>query len=342
MANEANGAMVIRAQALDQRAPDESMRPGYDDIHPPVASPAVEKVLLVSNAYAGSVSERMKQVIINALRADFTLEVADTAARDHATELARDAAERGWHAVLAFGGDGTVNEVAQGLVGTDAALGILPGGSTNVMARSLGIPADPIEATAFVAAHMRSGTSRRIHVGSASGRFFLFSAGMGLDAEVVRRVEADPAGKRERGEWLWLSQALRAGLGPYRSADPAITLEVEGDEARRVILAICCNGRPFTYFKRWPVDALPGAQLDKGLDILGFERISAAVIPRLVYSLFVSGSHVRWKTSHYHHDVAGARLTADKPLPVQVDGDYIGERTELDIGLVRDALEIVV
>jgi diacylglycerol kinase family enzyme len=302
----------------------------------------VEKVLLVTNIWAGSVSEPMKQVIVKALRSDFSLEVVDTTARNHASDLARDAADRGFHAVLAFGGDGTVNEVAQGLVETDVALGILPGGSTNVMARSLGIPVDPVEATAFLCTHMRSHTTRRIHVGTASGRYFLFSAGMGLDAEVVRRVEADPVGKRERGEWLWLSQALRAGLGHYRRADPMITMEVEGAGSRRVILAICCNGRPFTYFKRWAVDALPGAQLDKGLDVLGFQRISTISVPRLVYSLFVSGSHVRWRTARYHHDITQARLVADHPLPVQVDGDYIGERTELDIGIVRRALDIIV
>jgi diacylglycerol kinase family enzyme len=302
----------------------------------------VEKVLLVANAYAGSVSERKKQVIVNALRADFKLEVADTASRDHATELARDAADRGFDAVLAFGGDGTINEVAQGLVSTGVALGILPGGSTNVMARSLGIPVDPIEATAFVSAHLRSATKRRINVGRADGRYFLFSAGMGLDAEVVRRVEADPDGKQQRGEWLWLAQALRAGLGQYRGADPTITLEVEGEEARRVILVVCCNGRPFTYFRRWAVDVCPGAQLDRGLDVLGFERIRGAAVPRLVYSLFVSGSHVGWRSATYHHDLPGARMRADDPLPVQVDGDYIGERTDLELALVPDALDIVI
>jgi diacylglycerol kinase family enzyme len=302
----------------------------------------VEKVLLVSNAYAGSVSERKKQVIVKALQADFKLEVVDTASRNHATDVARDAADRGFHAVVAFGGDGTINEAAQGLVSTDVALGILPGGSTNVMARSLGLPVDPIEATALLSAHLKSSKTRRINVGRADGRFFLFSAGMGLDAEVVRRVEADPEAKRERGEWLWLSQALRAGIGHYRGADPTITLEVDGHEPRRVVLVVCCNGRPFTYFRRWAVDACPGADLDKGLDVLGFGRIRGAAIPRLAYSLFVSRSHVRWRSAAYHHDLASARVTADHPLPVQVDGDYIGERTDLELGLVPDALNIVI
>ncbi|HEY7875101.1 MAG TPA: acylglycerol kinase family protein, partial [Actinomycetota bacterium] len=105
----------------------------------------MEKVLLISNARAGSVSARTKEVIVKALSADFKLEVADTAARNHATELARDAVDRDFDAVLVFGGDGTINEAAQPLIGSDVALGILPGGSTNVMARSLGVPRDPVE-----------------------------------------------------------------------------------------------------------------------------------------------------------------------------------------------------
>jgi diacylglycerol kinase family enzyme len=116
----------------------------------------VQTVLLIANAQAGSVSARTKEVIIKALSADFKLEVVDTEARDHATELARDAVGRGFDAVLVFGGDGTMNEAAQAVVGSEVALGILPGGSTNVMARSLGVPRDPVEATALDASRIRS------------------------------------------------------------------------------------------------------------------------------------------------------------------------------------------
>jgi diacylglycerol kinase family enzyme len=302
----------------------------------------VEKVLLVSNAHAGAVSPRTREVIIKALQADFKVEVADTDARDHATELARDAVERGFDAILAFGGDGTINETAQGLVGSEIALGILPGGTTNVMARSLGIPGDPVEATAFVASHLRSRTTRRINVGRLNDRYFLFSAGMGLDAEVVRRSEMDPVAHRERREWLWLSNALKAGATQYRGADPSITLEVEGSEPERVVFAICCNGRPFTYFRRFPVDALPEAQLDLGLDILGLKRVRAFTIPRIIWSVFVSRSHPNWRTSVYHHDVAAGMLRPDKPMPVQVDGDYIGELNEARIEAVPHALDLLV
>jgi diacylglycerol kinase family enzyme len=302
----------------------------------------VEKVFLIANAFAGSVSARTKEVILKALQADFKLETADTAARDHATDLVAEAVARGFHAVLVFGGDGTINEAAQGLVGSDVALGILPGGSTNVMARSLGLPRDPVEATAYSAARLRSGTTRVIHVGRLNHRFFLFSAGMGLDAEVVRRVEMDPEGKRRRGEWSFLTNALKAGITQYAGADPSITLTVEGGEPERVILAVCCNGRPFTYFKGFPVDVLPEARLDRGLDFLGYRGIRTVSIPRLAWSLFVSRSHPHWRTAAYSHDVTSGRMVADYPMPVQVDGDYIGELDEARIDLVPDALTLAV
>src|SRR5687767_9659908 len=105
--------------------------------------------MLISNARAGSVSTRTKEVIAKALSADFKLDVVDTQSRGHASDLAKEAVDLGFDAILAFGGDGTINEVAQDMVSTDIALGIIPGGSTNVMARSLGIPIDPVDATAF-------------------------------------------------------------------------------------------------------------------------------------------------------------------------------------------------
>jgi diacylglycerol kinase family enzyme len=302
----------------------------------------VHSALLISNATAGSVSGRAKEVIVKALHADFKLQMADTERRDHARELAHDAVDRDLDAVVVFGGDGTINEVAQGLVRSDVALGILPGGTTNVMARSLGVPRNPVDATAFVASNLRSGTRRRINVGQINDRFFLFSAGMGLDAEVVRRVEAEPDKKRTRGEWLWLSNALKAAVTEYRGAQPVITMTVDGADPSRVVLAICANARPFSYFKQWPVDALPEARLDRGLDFYGITQVRLPTIPRLAYSLFVSRSHVGWRTSRYRHNAARGRLDADRPMPVQVDGEFIGFQEGAELSLVPNALTLLV
>ncbi|HEX2294660.1 MAG TPA: diacylglycerol kinase family protein [Actinomycetota bacterium] len=302
----------------------------------------MQRVLLIVNARAGSVRARTRDVIAKALSADFKLDVADTMSRNHASELAADAVDRGFDAVIAFGGDGTVNEAAQTLVGTRVALGVIPGGSTNVLVRSLGIPRDPVDATAYVAERLRAGARRSINVGDVSGRYFLFSSGMGLDAEVVKRVEADPEAKARSAEWTFLRKALETGVGEYRGADPWLTVEVEGREPVRALLAICCNGRPFTYFKRMPVDVCPEAALDAGLDVFTLSKVRLATVPRIVWSIFVSRSHVRWRTATYDHDVAAVTLRADRPLPVQVDGDYIGEQDTASIRLVPQGLDVLV
>lgn len=302
----------------------------------------MKKVLFVSNPRAGSVSSRVKQVIVKALEADFKLEVAETTAPNHAGDLARDAVDRDFEAVIAFGGDGTINETAQGLIGTDVALAILPGGSTNVMARALGVPRDPVEATAFVASHLRSSTSIRINAAKLNDRFFLFNAGMGLDAETVRRVESDQEGKRQNHEKLFVRNAFKAGLTRYRGIEPMISMTAPGAEPVDVVTAIACNGAPFTYYKGWPVDVCPGARLDGGLDVFGIRRLRARMVPRLVYSLFVSRSHIHWRAGSYHHDIESVSLEASKPMPVQLDGDYIGELDRADIRLVREALILLV
>ena len=276
------------------------------------------------------------------MSADLKLEAETTKSRDHATELARDAVERGFDAVVAFGGDGTINETAQALVGTDVALGVLPGGSTNVLVRSLGIPNNPIEATAFLSSRLRSGTKRRINVGVIESRYFLFSAGMGLDAEVVKRVENDPRRKRISHNYLFVRHAVDAGATRYRAADPSVTMTVDGHSPEKVLFAICCNGRPFTYFRSFPVDACPMASLDLGLDLLGLTKVHATTIPRIAWSVFVSRSHPHWRNATYHHDIQGATLEAAEPLPVQVDGDYIGELTHARLDLVPDALDLLV
>ncbi|HET7483153.1 MAG TPA: diacylglycerol kinase family protein [Actinomycetota bacterium] len=298
------------------------------------------QVMLVVNPRAGSVSPRARDVIARALSADFKVEVAETTARAHATELSRDAVDRGFDAVIAMGGDGTINEVMQSMVGTDIALGILPGGSTNVAARSLGIPRDIIDATAYLAERIRSGRRRRVNTARFEDRYFLFSAGLGLDGEVVKRVEQH--GKGKHFEWAFVRNAVAAAAGPYRKMTPAVTMSVDGGEPIKVLLAVTCNGRPFTYLKRIPVEVCPEAHLDGALDVFALRDVSLVTIPRIAWSVLVSRSHTRWKASSYHHDVSSISLTCEAALPAQVDGDYIGEFTSAHISLVPDSLDLIV
>ena len=309
----------------------------------PGTIPGVDKVMLISNPRAGSVSARTKEVIAKALSADFKLEVQDTRHRDHAIELANDAVDRDFDAVVAFGGDGTINEVAQPLVGTDIALGLLPGGSTNVMARALGVPQDPVEATAFLAQNLRGKTKRRIGVGQMDDRYFMFSCGIGLDAEVVRRVEADVAAGNQKTEWTFIKHALAAGATEYRTTEQWLTVKVPGFDPFKGVLGVCQNARPFTYYKRFPVEACPQARLDRRLDLLVMRNIRTGTIPRIIWGLFVTKGHTNWKRkSRYFHDIQSFTWVADVPKPVQVDGDYIGERQEAAVSHVPDALDVLV
>ncbi len=302
----------------------------------------MKQVLLVANPKAGSISTPRRRAIERRLVREVDLAVAQTERPDHATELAREAVSSGCDAVLAFGGDGTVNEVAQGLVGSDVAMGILPAGTANVIARGLGVPTDPVRASEFAAERLKAGKRRRINVGQVDDRYFIGSAGMGLDAEVVKRTEADPDAKQRWGEWLFVVHVLRVALVDYRGADPALMLEVEDEEPVRVVLAICCNLYPYTFLKRWVVDACPLTRLDADLDFCGLTELPLRRIGPVFYSLFRSRSHVDWATTVYKHDVAAAKITADRPMPLQIDGDFVGDVESADFRSVPDALPVLV
>jgi diacylglycerol kinase family enzyme len=162
-----------------------------------------KRLLIIVNPYATTVSDRLKNLVVYALRGSYQVDAIDTERRDHATELCREAAREGYDLVVAFGGDGTVNEAANGLVGSDTPLSCLPGGRTNVFHRILGIPTDVVDATEHLLALVDDWHPRKVDVARVNGRHFVFSAGVGLDASVVERVDAHPRLKARLGEWYY-------------------------------------------------------------------------------------------------------------------------------------------
>src|SRR5207237_5991550 len=162
-----------------------------------------KRMLIIVNPYATTVSDRLKNLVVYALRGSYEVDAIGTEARDHATELCREAAREGYDVVVAFGGDGTVNEAANGLAGSDTPLSCLPGGRTNVYCRMLGIPTDVVDATEHLLQLADDWRPRRVDLGHVNDRHFLFSAGMGLDASVVERVDAHPRLKARFGEWYY-------------------------------------------------------------------------------------------------------------------------------------------
>ena len=299
----------------------------------------METALLITNLNARTVSQRVKKVIVKALSADLKLEVADTAHRNHATELARDAAERGIDLVISFGGDGTMNEIVNGLAGSDTALALLPGGLANVLCRTLGIPVDIVEATGYLLNRVRAGNTRLLNIGRMDERYFVLSCGVGMDAATVRRTEERPALKRKYRDWFFVYSAFASFLKEYRGRDPYITLTA-GDQSEEVVLAIASNVPYLTYFKKWPVTVTPDAKMEGGLDVYAMQRLPTTYIPRLAWSLFRLKEQ-RSKHARYFNNVQSITLSAMDPFPIQVDGEFVGDRTDLKIDLIVDGLRIL-
>lgn len=301
-----------------------------------------QRVLLVVNPVARTVTRPVVEVIEKALAADFKLDVHETNARGHATELAREAVQQGSHMVVVFSGDGTINEAVNAIAGTDLSLGIIPGGATNVLARGLGIPTDPVEATVFLLHRVEDEEPRLVNLGNASGRYFAFSCGAGLDAAAMSWLDrrADRLRSKRSYEWAALYAVLREGLAHYAGREPDLSLSVEGGPATPSVTVLVANSRPYAYFKRWGLKATPGASIHGGLDVLSARRISRKGVPRLAWQLFVTAAHTRSRHMDYHHDVEALEVTGRRPFPVQVDGDYLGLRDRLSVTLSRDALRV--
>lgn len=291
------------------------------------------------------------------------LEVATTEYRGHARDLGREAAESGEvEMVVALGGDGTVNEVVNGLLhsGPDPdrlpGLAVVPGGSTNVFARALGLPNDAVEATGALLDALREGRERTVGLGLTSGtpgtddesvpsRWFTFNAGLGFDAGVVGRVEQ----QRERGmkstHALYVRQVVRQFLGEQHRRRGTISVDRPGeDTVADLVVAIVSNTSPWTYLGNRPMYTSPKASFDKGLDVLGLSRLSTAAVARYGTQLLTSsperGPHGRHATSL--HDLDQFTLHSKVPLPLQMDGDHLGLRTSVTFTGVRRALRVIV
>ncbi|MFI9151921.1 diacylglycerol/lipid kinase family protein [Streptomyces sp. NPDC053367] len=321
------------------------------------------RALLVVNPAATTTSARTRDVLIHALASEMKLEAVTTEYRGHARDLGRQAAESDdIDLVVALGGDGTVNEVVNGLLhaGPDPehlpGLAVVPGGSTNVFARALGLPNDAVEATGALLDALREGSERTVGLGLTSGtpgtddeavpaRWFTFNAGLGFDAGVVGRVEQH----RERGKKsthaLYVRQALRQFLGEPHRRHGTITLEAPGqDPVTELVLSIVCNTAPWTYLGNRPVYASPKASFDTGLDVLGLSRLSTASVARYATQLLTSSPERGPQGKHAVslHDLSEFTLHSKVPLPLQMDGDHLGLRTSVTFTGVRRALRVIV
>jgi diacylglycerol kinase family enzyme len=291
------------------------------------------RILLVVNAFASSVTARNTVVVHRELSRGNEVEVVETNRRGHATRFAQDGARRGLDVVIGFGGDGTLNEVATGVAGTDTALGVLPGGSTNVFARTLGMANDPVLAAGQLAAGIAAGDIEPIGLGQVNGRYFCFHTGVGYDAAVVHEVEQRASLKRWLGHPLFIYASLRTWLVAYDRAHPHFAVRGEGFEVAGGYFTIVLNTNPYTYLGNRPLDLSPAATLDRGLVAITFRTMRAGAILRSLAGALRGGGvqpseHLDVRTDLTEF-VIGPTGDDAATFPYQVDGDYLGETREL-------------
>jgi diacylglycerol kinase family enzyme len=303
----------------------------------------VRRVVLIANENAHVVSPFVQDVIARALSGGARLEQVLTKRRGHATHVAQGAAHQGVDLVVVLGGDGTVNEVVNGLAGSEVPVAVLPGGGANILARGLGLPNDPVEATGIVIERLQRPPTR-IPLGRVDGRYFVSNCGIGLDAAIVGAVERRPGAKRVGGDAFFVWTALKVFLLRYDRRRPHLSIAWGPNlEHRRdgVFMAIVQKADPFTYLGSRAMRVCPQVERTAGLDMLGLMKLRTASTVRIALQTFASGTHVGNKHVLYLHDQARIRITSDRPMPLQADGEYLGERQAFDIETIPAALSIV-
>jgi diacylglycerol kinase family enzyme len=303
-----------------------------------------KRMLVIVNPYATTVSDRLKHLVVYALRGRYDVEAVDTTGRNHATEICREAAQEGYDVVVSFGGDGTLNEAANGLAGSDTPLTALPGGATNVYSRILGIPPDIVDATEHMLRIADDFRPRRVDLANVNGRHFCFSSGIGLDATVVKRVDEHPKMKTRLGEYYFTYAGVTSFARHYLIKPPRLSVEVGGERFEGVT-SIVQNTTPFTYFGLREIQIADTADLDDGL--LGgvvLRRATPFDMPPIIARIFSKRLQVTRSRLIDHYEGTPevvVRSLTDRPIPLQVDGDHIGDVTEARYAVTPHGLTVV-
>ena len=316
--------------------------------------------ILVVNPHATTTSPRVTDVLMHALADQADLKVVRTERRGHAAEIAARARESSADLLCVLGGAGTVNEAVNGLLAGGPypglpRLAIIPGGSANVAARALGMPADPVEATGEILRLLREDRSRRIGLGVArvtpwegepwQPRWFLANAGLGLDAEIIAAMEEARAEGHDATPTRYLTTTIRQFLWRTNRREPALDVELPGDGSDNVpgvFVAIVQNTSPWTYFGALPIEPCPDASFDAGLDLFAVRRMALGTALRLARRMVAAsraGSTARSLT--VAHDLPWLTVHARRPTPVQIDGEGLGEVRRVDFASDPAALTVV-
>ncbi|MGY2006557.1 diacylglycerol/lipid kinase family protein [Nocardia gipuzkoensis] len=308
------------------------------------------RTLLIVNPNATSTTPATRDLLAHALESRTQLTVAHTQHRGHAAELAQWAATNEMDLIVVHGGDGTVNETINGFLPLPVLddgqawlprLGVIPGGSANVFARALGISPDPVTATNQLIDLLTLETDRRIGLGLADDRWFCFSAGVGLDADVCEAIDAS----RARGRTATPARYVRTTVRQFflaKRKEPSVRVEIPGHTSvDGVHYAFVTNTTPWTYLNATPVHTNPGTRFETGLGV--FAVRSMAVVPTLLLARQLLTPHGNPKSRNLFRedDVLTVRIESKEPIGLQIDGDFIGKRNVVDFTAVPDILAVI-
>lgn len=299
------------------------------------------RILLIVNSFASSVTPRNTVLVHEHLAKHHDVQVVETNERGHATRFAQDAAARGLDAVVGFGGDGTLNEIATGLAGSDTALAMLPGGSTNVFVRTLGIANDPMIALTQLMAGIDRNEIERVSLGQANGRYFTFHAGIGYDAAVVEQVERRSSLKRLVGQPLFAYSALHSWFKSYDRKYPHFTMNIDGRAIPNGFFSVVLNTNPYTFVGKHPIHLSSAASLEKKLVVVTFRKMTTPLMLKTLYSALRRGGLETSSGIDIATDVEHVKIEFPAPFPYQLDGDYLGDTTSIDIKHCPEALRLV-
>ncbi len=312
------------------------------------------RVTLLVNPFASSVTARSRILIQRRLSDHFDLTVIETTKRGHAIRLAYRAGCDGTDVVVGLGGDGTINEVANGLLGMDTAAAPLPGGSTNVFARALGFPNNPVAATETLIEAIEARSAVSAGVGVANGRAFLFHVGFGFDAAVVERVEARGTVKRYAGHPLFVAMTVDTWLRRVDRRNPWFDiLGPEGEHLGSYHLAVALNCNPYTYLGSRPLELAPEADLARPLSVVGLRSLFFRHLLGAVGQAFGRGDRGDPGSDHlggignsastaHLRDLSALTVVGHRPFPFQMDGESCGRVDRLSIEHRPDALSVIV
>lgn len=303
------------------------------------------KVTLLINPSASSVNWKSRMAANSALVADHDVTTVETTKRNDATALAAQAAEEGADVVVVLGGDGTLNEAANGLVGTRTALAALPGGSTNVFARTIGMAPKALRAaTQLQAALARSDSVRTFELGTVNGRHFLFHLGVGYDAEVVAQVERRSSLKRTVGQAIFVYASFSTYFSHFDRKHPSFALDFpDGASVEDGYFTICLNTNPYTYLGRRPLSVTPDTGPERGLVTVTTRRLNVRTLLTLFGSALGKGEVLRRnRYVDYRTDLKSLVVRGHQPFPHQVDGDFLGRTEELHVSHGDASIHLVV